>query len=136
MSQELRDLQASSGATFAESASGVQMPVSFGNDAVALTAVRSHFVLCDRPHWGRLKLSGADKIRFLHNQSTNDFQKLKVGEGWDIALGICVWYYPHPKPLSIPPTPLYALLASFLTIDERSLTSYAPLATSCHPSGG
>lgn len=83
MSQQLRELQASSGATFAEAASGVQMPVSFGNDATAIAAARSQVALCDRCHWGRLKLSGADTIRFLHNQSTNDFQKLQVGEGCD-----------------------------------------------------
>jgi folate-binding protein YgfZ len=37
--------------------------------------------IIDRTHWGILKFSGADRIRYLHNQSTNDFQILKVGEG-------------------------------------------------------
>ncbi|KAG0567955.1 hypothetical protein M758_7G172000 [Ceratodon purpureus] len=33
--------------------------------------------------FGRLRVSGEDRIRFLHNQSTADFQKLKDGEGCD-----------------------------------------------------
>ncbi|MEM7554170.1 MAG: folate-binding protein [Cyanobacteria bacterium P01_A01_bin.84] len=39
--------------------------------------------VCDRTHWGRIKVSDDDRIRFLHNQSTNDFQALKTGEGCD-----------------------------------------------------
>jgi tRNA-modifying protein YgfZ len=37
--------------------------------------------LYDRSHWGLLKLSGDDCLRYLHNQSTNDFQSLKSGQG-------------------------------------------------------
>jgi tRNA-modifying protein YgfZ len=37
--------------------------------------------LYDRSHWGLLKLSGDDRLRYLHNQSTNDFQSLKSGQG-------------------------------------------------------
>lgn len=83
MNQEFRTLQASSGATFAESASGIQVPVSFNNDGEAIAGAREGVALCDLSHWGRLQLSGADKIRFLHNQSTNDFQKLQPGQGCD-----------------------------------------------------
>jgi tRNA-modifying protein YgfZ len=37
--------------------------------------------LYDRSHWGLLKLSGDDRLRYLHNQSTNDFQSLQSGQG-------------------------------------------------------
>ncbi|NER35289.1 MAG: folate-binding protein YgfZ [Oscillatoria sp. SIO1A7] len=76
MNQELRELQRSAGATFASSASGIEMPI-FGNDAAALRAAREGVAICDRSHWGRIQVAGADRIRFLHNQTTNDFQKLK-----------------------------------------------------------
>lgn len=79
MNQELRELQRSAGATFASSASGIEMPI-FGNDAAALRAAREGVAICDRSHWGRIQVAGADQIRFLHNQTTNDFQKLKPGQ--------------------------------------------------------
>ncbi|HEY9665851.1 MAG TPA: folate-binding protein [Coleofasciculaceae cyanobacterium] len=82
MIQELRDVQKSAGATF-ESVADVTVPASFGNDAAACQAARQTVALCDRSHWGLLKLSGDDKVRFLHNQSTNDFQRLKPGQGCD-----------------------------------------------------
>lgn len=78
MIQELYDIQAVAGAMFGES-----IAVSFGNDRAALLAVRSGVALCDRSHWGRILVSDDDRLRFLHNQSTNDFQQLKPGEGCD-----------------------------------------------------
>ncbi len=35
----------------------------------------------DRSHWGRIRLTGADRVRFLHNQTTNDIEGLLAGEG-------------------------------------------------------
>jgi hypothetical protein len=37
--------------------------------------------LYDRSHWGLLQIKGEDRLRYLHNQSTNDFEKLSIGEG-------------------------------------------------------
>jgi tRNA-modifying protein YgfZ len=37
--------------------------------------------LHDRSHWGRILLSGDDRLRFLHNQTTNNIQALKPGQG-------------------------------------------------------
>ena len=34
-----------------------------------------------RSSWGLLKFTGEDRLRYLHNQSTNDFNRLKPGEG-------------------------------------------------------
>lgn len=35
----------------------------------------------DRSHWGRIRLTGADRVRFLHNQTTNNIEGLSAGEG-------------------------------------------------------
>ena len=78
MIQQLQDIQAAAGATFDAS-----IPVSFGNDIEAIEAVQSGVALCDRSHWGLIKVTGGDRIRFLHNQSTNNFERLKPGEGCD-----------------------------------------------------
>ncbi len=80
MIQALQESQIKTGAVF-ESNSPV--PVSFGNDAIALKAIQTGVVLCDRSHWGRLRLSDADCKTFLHNQSTNDFNTRQPGEGCD-----------------------------------------------------
>lgn len=82
MTQSLRDRQAALGATFTTVAE-TEVPVSFGNDAEAMQAVQSGVALHDRSHWGRIEISGADRIRFLHNQTTNNFQILQPGQGCD-----------------------------------------------------
>lgn len=78
MIQELHDIQAASGAIFEDS-----VAVSFGNDEAAMLAAQEGVALCDRSHWGRILVADRDRLRFLHNQSTNDFQKLNPGEGCD-----------------------------------------------------
>ena len=82
MIQKLRDVQATTGATF-DSVADATTPASFGNDAAAIQAARQGVALVDLSHWGRLKISGDDRLRYLHNQSTNDFQRLKPGQGCD-----------------------------------------------------
>lgn len=82
MSQALRDLQAANGATFTTIAT-YNVPSTFGNDAAALTAIQTGAALHDRSHWGRIQVAGDDRIRFLHNQSTNNFQILEPGQGCD-----------------------------------------------------
>ncbi len=74
----LQAAQASQGAVFERG-----IPVSFGNDRVALQAAQAGVALCDRSHWGRLQLTDADRLNFLHNQSTNDFKTLQPGQGCD-----------------------------------------------------
>ncbi|MGI0487554.1 YgfZ/GcvT domain-containing protein [Pantanalinema rosaneae CENA516] len=80
MSESLSDIQVKAGAVFE---AGVSVPVSFGNDAVAVQAARQGVALCDRSHWGRIHISDSDRLNFLHNQSTNDFKLLKPGQGAD-----------------------------------------------------
>jgi tRNA-modifying protein YgfZ len=82
MIQELRDVQAAAGAMF-DSITDVTVPASFGNDAAAIQAARQSVALVDISHWGRLKISGDDRLRYLHNQSTNHIEQLKPGQGCD-----------------------------------------------------
>lgn len=82
MLQALRDQQAEANAVL-ESLGDSSIPISFQNDALALQAARSAVALYDRSHWGLIQVSGDDRIRYLHNQSTNDFFSRKPGEGCD-----------------------------------------------------
>ncbi|MFM7447311.1 MAG: YgfZ/GcvT domain-containing protein [Leptolyngbyaceae cyanobacterium] len=80
MNQLLRDCQLQMGALFAPDD---LVPLSFGNDGVALQAARQGVALCDRSHWGRVEVGGSDRQAFLHNQSTNNLNGLQPGEGCD-----------------------------------------------------
>lgn len=80
--QQLQDVQARAGATF-DVVAHFSIPVSFANDSAAIQAARAGVVLCDRSHWGRILVSDHDRLRFLHNQSTNNIQQLKPGQGCD-----------------------------------------------------
>lgn len=46
-------------------------------------AAREGAAVSDRSHWGRILVSNADRLRFLHNQSTNAFTLRQPGEGCD-----------------------------------------------------
>ncbi len=83
MIQKLHDIQVSAGALFEESSTGVTVPISFGNDAWALNAARTGVAVADRSHWGRIMVGDSDRVHYLHNQSTNDFQQLQPGQGCD-----------------------------------------------------
>ncbi len=80
MNQELHQIQTIAGAIFAENN---LVPVSFCQDEMAIEATKIGVALCDRSHWGRIQVSDRDRIRFLHNQSTNDFNILQPGQGCD-----------------------------------------------------
>ena len=61
-------------------------PAIDAQDAAAIQAVKEGVAVCDRSSWGRIRVSDDDRIRFLHNQSTNDFQILKPGQGCDTVM--------------------------------------------------
>jgi hypothetical protein len=64
------------------------MPTSAidSKDAAAIQAATAEVAVCDRSLWGRIRVGDDDRLRFLHNQSTNDFQKLKPGQGCDTVM--------------------------------------------------
>lgn len=78
--QQLRAQQIAVGAQLDQSAA---VPVSFDNEQAAHQATTMGVALYDCSHWGRIQVMGADRIRFLHNQSTNDFNSLRPGQGCD-----------------------------------------------------
>lgn len=80
MNQSLQTIQRTQGAVFAGDST---VPISFGNDSVAIQAVTTGVALCDRSHWGRLQLTDRDRKTFLHNQTTNNIQPLQPGAGCD-----------------------------------------------------
>ncbi|MGD1908024.1 MAG: YgfZ/GcvT domain-containing protein [Leptolyngbyaceae cyanobacterium] len=79
MGNPLQAQQEIAGATFGEQG----LALSFGNDAMALQAVETGVALCDRSHWGRIRVSGGDRLRFLHNQTTNQLQQCQPSQGCD-----------------------------------------------------
>ncbi|CAI9304350.1 unnamed protein product [Lactuca saligna] len=56
---------------------------TFNNDEEALDAVDNGTVVVDLSHYGRIRVSGEDRIPFLHNQSTANFEALSEGGGCD-----------------------------------------------------
>lgn len=76
---ELEEAQQAAGAVFNDAG----LVAHFTNDSRALYALENSAVLVDRSHWGRLRLSGEDRLAFLHGQTTNDIQALKPGTGCD-----------------------------------------------------
>jgi folate-binding protein YgfZ len=60
---------------------GAGVPQHYGNALDAYQAAQTGVALVDRSHWGRIEVGDADRLRFLHNQSTNRFQSRQPGEG-------------------------------------------------------
>ena len=79
--QKLKDVQALQGATFSMEGSQ-STPMDFGGQlSEAIAATQTGVALCDRSHWGRIEVADSDRLRFLHNQSTNDFMAMAPGQG-------------------------------------------------------
>ncbi|NCR17969.1 MAG: folate-binding protein YgfZ [Microcystis aeruginosa LL13-03] len=51
---------------------------NYSNDPQNLA---SQTILIDRSDWGLLELKGQDRLRFLHNQTSNAIERLKPGQG-------------------------------------------------------
>jgi len=80
MTSQLREIQATTGAKF-DDTTGI--PLTFGNDLEARKAANEGIAIVDRTHWGRIRISGDDRLRFLHNQTTNNFNTRQPGDGCD-----------------------------------------------------
>ncbi|CAN1828918.1 Putative transferase At1g60990, chloroplastic [Linum perenne] len=59
---------------------------TFGNDDDALDAFYNGVVVSDLSHFGRIRVSGDDRIQFLHNQSTANFDILLEGQKNSVLL--------------------------------------------------
>lgn len=54
--------------------------------SAAARAARERVVLMDRSHWGRIRVSGNDRRKFLHNMTTADFEQLEVEKSVEAVL--------------------------------------------------
>jgi len=82
MNQALQAVQTTRGAQWGQ-VGEVSVPTHFGNEAIALEAAHTGVALYDRTHWGRIEVGDRDRLRFLHNQTTNAFETRQPGEGCD-----------------------------------------------------
>ena len=73
------------GARFAE-LNGAQIVNDYGDWLAEHSALREAAGVIDLSFRSRLCLVGADRVRFLHGQVTNDVKKLRVGEGCYAAI--------------------------------------------------
>lgn len=73
---------------------GDDVAESFGNTDKVVRALLEGAVVADRSHWGRVRVAGADRLQFLHSQSTADIKALRPGQGADTvfvtATGRCL----------------------------------------------
>ncbi|KAF9610232.1 hypothetical protein IFM89_021425 [Coptis chinensis] len=56
---------------------------TFGNDDEAIHAAYEGVAVVDLTHFGRIRVTGEDRIQFLHNQTTANFEGLSEGQGCD-----------------------------------------------------
>ena len=59
---------------------GHAVVASYGNDAAARQAFAAGAALVNRSHWGLIRVTGSTRQRYLHNQTTNNFNSLRAGE--------------------------------------------------------
>lgn len=78
MLEQLRELQLHIGGILNETGTTI---TTFGNDSQAYQTAYNQVILWDNCHWGLLKLTGNDRARFLHNQTTNNINSIKSGQG-------------------------------------------------------
>lgn len=85
--QSLREAQAARGASLEDVSINESLvhslATSFGNDADAIVAAQTGVALYDSCHWGYVEVADGDRLRFLHNQTTNDFMTLQPNQGCD-----------------------------------------------------
>jgi folate-binding protein YgfZ len=81
----LHEFHHSLGAQFSE-LNGAEMVADYGDWPGEYKALREAAGVFDFSFRGRICLIGADRVRFLHGQVTNDVKKLRAGEGTYAAL--------------------------------------------------
>jgi folate-binding protein YgfZ len=81
----LHELHQVLGARFTE-LSGEEVVNDYGDWLAEHAALRETVGVLDLSFRSRICLTGADRVRFLHGQVTNDIKKLRVGEGCYAAI--------------------------------------------------
>lgn len=81
----LHDFYGSLGARFG-ALGDTEVVLNYGNSAAEYAALKERAVVIDLSFRGRVCLTGADRVRFLHGQVTNDIKRLQPDEGCYAAL--------------------------------------------------
>jgi len=81
----LHELHLALGATFT-AVHDTEVVADYGDTPAERAALRDTVGVLDLSCRSRLCLVGADRVKFLHGQVTNDVQRLRVGEGCYAAL--------------------------------------------------
>lgn len=81
----LHEFHLARGAGFIE-VNGAEAVASYGDWLAEHAALRARAGVFDLSCRGRVCLTGADRVRFLHGQVTNDIKALRVGQGCYAAL--------------------------------------------------
>lgn len=81
----LHELHSELGARFT-TVNGAEVVAHYGDAAAELAAIHGAAAVLDLSCRSRLCLTGADRVKFLHGQVTNDVQRLRAGEGCYAAL--------------------------------------------------
>ena len=81
----LHDFQQKLGAAFT-TVNGAEVVADYGESAAGYNSLRQTAAVLDFSFRSRLCLTGADRVRFLHGQVTNDINALRPGQGCYAAL--------------------------------------------------
>jgi len=81
----LHEFHLNLGARFAE-LNGAEIVNDYGDRLAEHAALRQNAGVLDLSFRSRICLTGADRVRFLHGQVTNDVKRLRVGEGGYAAI--------------------------------------------------
>jgi folate-binding protein YgfZ len=85
MTLPFREFHASLGAQFI-TVNSAEAVADYGDPLAEYAAMRESAAVFDLSFRSRICLLGADRVRFLHGQMTNDIKKLRTGEGCYAAL--------------------------------------------------
>lgn len=110
----LHEFHAGQGAVFTELQS-MEAVAHYGDVAAEYSALQDSVGLADLSFRGRLCLLGADRVRLLHGQVTNDIQALRPGQG-------CYAAFTSPKGRMQADVHVYALADELLLDVEPGLT--------------
>jgi folate-binding protein YgfZ len=110
----LREFHAEQGAVFTELQS-MEAVAHYGDVAAEYAALNQSVGLIDLSFRGRLCLLGADRVRLLHGQVTNDIKALQAGQG-------CYAAFTSPKGRMQADVHVYALAEELLLDFEPGLT--------------
>jgi len=111
----LHEVHAALGARFSE-LSEMEIVADYGDSAAEYAALRDAVGVCDLGFRGRLCLTGADRVRLLNGQVTNDVRTLATGQG-------CAAAFCSPKGRLIADVAVFALSDELLLDFEPGLTA-------------